>query len=137
MGRLGDARTWVLLTSGYSLALSVGFFGTSMRLDQRVFAGYAAITGIFYLAIILAAPRLLASPRRRWWFAIAALINIAICSFGQLAGFVFYAAPLTCYLTLFMMPYGVAPDKRRFGAAGDGAAAAARSVRGRPDTSTP
>ena len=137
MGRVGDARTWVLLTSGYSLALSVGLFGTALRLDEPLFAGYAAITGIFYLTIIVASRQMLAANGRRWWFAIAALINIALVSFGQLAAFIFFAAPLTTYLFLFMAPYGFGLDRQRHATTGAGGGATSRSVRGRAGTSSP
>ena len=107
MGRLGDARTWVLLTCGYSLALSVGLFCVAMKLDERVIAGWAAAATVFYLAVIMGSPQMLASPGRRWWFAIVALINVGLCSFGQLAGFILYGPPLLAFIALFVLPYGL------------------------------
>jgi hypothetical protein len=127
----------VLLASGYSLALSVGLFITALRLDMPLYAGYASASGIFFLTITIVAPRMLAAKGRRWWFAMAALINIGIVSFGQRAGFVFYAAPLTAYLFLFIAPYGVGRDRQHPEAAGAGAGAAARSARRRAGTSSP
>ena len=106
MGRMRDARTWVLLTSGYGLAVSVGLFCVAMRLDERVIAGWGLACGALYLAVIAASPLMLISNGRRWWFAMAALINIGVCSFGQLAGFIVYGAPLLTYLILFIAPYG-------------------------------
>jgi hypothetical protein len=105
---MGDARTWVLLTSGYGLAVSVGLFCVAMRLDERVIAGWAAVAGSFYLAVILGSPPILESRSRRWWFAMAALVNIGICSFGELTGFIVFGPSLLAFVALFLMPYGLA-----------------------------
>jgi hypothetical protein len=108
MGRMGDARTWVLLTSGYSLAVAVGLFCIALRFDERVIAGWAAVAGSFYLAVILGSPPILESRSRRWWFAMAALVNIGIASFGQLTGFILFGPALLAFIALFLMPYGLA-----------------------------
>jgi hypothetical protein len=96
------------LTCGYSLALSVGLLGIAARHDERVIAGWAAVAAVFYLGVIIASPRVLGTRQRRWWFAIAALINVGICAFGEFLGFIIFGVPLLAFIALFLMPYGLA-----------------------------
>jgi hypothetical protein len=136
MGRMGDARTWVLLTSGYGLAVSVGLFCVAIRLDERVIAGWGAACGAFYLAVIAASPLMLTAAGRRWWFAIAALVNVGLCAFAELAGFIVFGAPLVTYMVLFIAPYGFGRDRARFAGADGGGGGAGRSAHGPAGTST-
>jgi hypothetical protein len=116
MSRILNARALVLLTCGYSLAVSVGLFGVALRLDERVIAGWAAVAASFYLAVILGSPSILETRTRRWWFAMAALINIGICAFGELVGFIIYGPALLVFVGMFVAPYGLA---RRYKGAAD------------------
>jgi hypothetical protein len=103
MGKLNDARTWVILACGWGLAVSAGLLGTSWQLGEPLFAFYAAAAGIFYLAVLAAAGRLCTARLRTTLFLLIALLNAGLCAFGMAGGFVLYGPPLVIFIALAVL----------------------------------
>jgi hypothetical protein len=133
MGRLSDARTWVLVASGYGLAVSVWVVCTALTLDKGLIAGWGVVTGLFYMTMIMLARTISAARGRRWWLAFAALANVALCAFGLTTGIILFGPPAAAYVALFVGQYAA----RATGSRSTAPSGAASSHAGQPRTSAP